>query len=61
MDYGYDYDRESPFQPGIPVSPNRFIGRTKNIDHILRHVNPVIKGETQHFFLTEKEELEKLH
>lgn len=47
-----DFDRESPFQPGIPVSSDRFSGREKTIEKILRYVNPAIKGETQHFFLT---------
>ena len=45
-----DIDRESPFQPGIPVSPDRFSGRQETIKKILRHVTPTIKGETQHFF-----------
>lgn len=48
----FDLDRESPFQPGIPVSPDRFCGRQETIKKILRYVNPAIKGETQHFFLT---------
>ena len=48
----FDFDRESPFQPGIPVSPDRFRGRQETIKKILRYVNPAIKGETQHFFLT---------
>ena len=48
----FDFDRESPFQPGIPVSPDRFRGRQKTIEKILRYVGPAIKGQTQHFFLT---------
>ena len=48
----FDFDRESPFMPGIPVFPDRFCGRQESIKKILRYVNPAIKGETQHFFLT---------
>lgn len=55
----FDIDRESPFQPGIPVSPDRFSGRQDTIKKILRHVNPAIKGETQHFFLTGKRRMGK--
>ncbi len=47
-----DYDRESPFQPGVSVSPSKFRGRQETIVKILRYVNKAIKGETQHFFLT---------
>ena len=47
-----DIDRESPFQPGTPVYPDRLRGRKETIEKILRYVNPAIKGETQHFFLT---------
>ena len=32
MDFESDYDRESPFQPGIPVSPDRFIGGKDTIN-----------------------------
>ena len=55
----FDFDRESPFQPGIPVSPDRFSGRQETIKKILRYVNPAIKGETQHFFLTGKRRMGK--
>ena len=55
----FDYDRESPFQPGIPVSPDRFSGRNETIKKILRYVNPAIKGQTQHFFLTGKRRMGK--
>lgn len=30
MDFEFDFDRESPFQPRIPVSPDRFSGRQEN-------------------------------
>ena len=59
MDFEFDYDRESPFQPGILVSPDRFIGRKDTIKKILRYVNSAIKGETQHFFLTGKRRMGK--
>ena len=55
----FDIDRESPFQPGIPVSPDRFSGRQETIKKILRYVNPAIKGQTQHFFLTGKRRMGK--
>ena len=55
----FDFDRESPFQPGIPVSPDRFSGRQETIKKILRYVNPAIKGQTQHFFLTGKRRMGK--
>ena len=59
MDFDFDFDRESPFQPGIPVSPDRFRGRQETIEKILRYVNTVLKGETQHFFLTGKRRMGK--
>ena len=59
MEFDFDFDRESPFQPGIPVSPDRFSGRQETIKKILRHVNSAIKGETQHFFLTGKRRMGK--
>lgn len=49
-----DFDRESPFQPGIPVFPDLFKGRQETIKKILRRVNLIDKGEPQHFFLTGK-------
>ena len=55
----FDLDRESPFQPGIPVSPDRFQGRQETIIKILRNVNSALKGETQHFFLTGKRRMGK--
>ena len=55
----FDFDRESPFQPGIPVSPDRFSGRQDTVEKILRYVSPAIKGETQHFFLTGKRRMGK--
>lgn len=59
MAFEFDFDRESPFQPGIPVYPDRFIGRQETIKKILRYVGPAIKGETQHFFLTGKRRMGK--
>lgn len=47
-----DLDRESPFEPGKPVPPDRFIGRKKTINKILRYAIKATKGNTQHFFLT---------
>ena len=31
----FDFDKESPFQPGKPVSPYYFKGRTKIVKKIL--------------------------
>ena len=59
MEFDYNFDRESPFQPGTPVSPDRFMGRQKTIKKILRYVNTALKGETQHFFLTGKRRMGK--
>ena len=59
MDFDFDFDRESPFQPGIPVSPDRFSGRQETIKKILRYVNNAINGNTQHFFLTGKRRMGK--
>lgn len=54
-----DLDRESPFEPGKPAPPNLFIGRQKTINKILRYTNKVLKGNTQHFFLTGKRRMGK--
>lgn len=54
MDFDLDIDRESPFQPGFPVSPDNFKGRRKSIKKILRYFPNAKKGEVQHFFLTGK-------
>ena len=59
MDFEFDLDRESPFQPGIPVSPDRFKGHQDTIKKILRYVNTAIGGQTQHFFLTGKRRMGK--
>lgn len=50
--FEFDIDRESPFQPGKPVTPDNFKGRHSSIRKILRYVNKAKKGDTQHFFLT---------
>ena len=54
-----DFDRESPFQPEIPVFPDRFKGRQETIRKILRRANIIYKGEPQHFFLTGKRRMGK--
>ena len=59
MDFEFDFDRESPFQPGIPVFPDRFKGRQETIRKILRRANIIYKGEPQHFFLTGKRRMGK--
>lgn len=41
----FDFDKESPFQPGKPVSPYYFKGRTKIVKKILRYLNKAEKGD----------------
>ena len=46
---------DSPFEPWRPVSPEKFKGRVKDRDKILRKVPHVIKqGRSEHFFITGK-------
>lgn len=45
----------SPFEPWRPVSPEKFKGRVKDRDKILRRITHVIKdGRAEHFFITGK-------
>ncbi len=41
--FEFDIDRESPFQPGKPVTPDNFKGRHSSIRKILRYVNKAKK------------------
>ncbi|MDO5850181.1 MAG: ATP-binding protein [Methanobacteriaceae archaeon] len=52
MEYYIDLNKKSPFEPLNPASPENFKGRTKTIKKVLRYVNEIEKGNTQHFFLT---------
>ena len=46
---------DSPFEPWRPVSPEKFKGRMKDRDKILRRIPYVIKhGRAEHFFITGK-------
>ena len=46
---------DSPFEPGHPVSPDKFKGRKKDIIKIIRYLPKVVnKGIPQHFFITGK-------
>ena len=47
-------DKESLFQPGQPVSPDRFKGREDIIEDILKYFPSVKSGNPQHFFITGK-------
>jgi len=47
-------DKESPFQPGQPVDPNKFKGRIENIKEVTRYFKQVTNGNPQHLFLTGK-------
>lgn len=42
----------SPFTPGQPVSPEFFVGRSQEIEHILRAVRAAIDGRLRTLFLT---------
>ncbi|MDR0912533.1 MAG: ATP-binding protein [Methanobrevibacter sp.] len=46
--------KESPFQPGRPVDPNKFKGRIENITEVTRYLKQVVNGNPQHLFLTGK-------
>lgn len=46
---------DSPFEPWRPVSPEKFKGRIKDRDKILKRIPHVIKhGRVEHFFITGK-------
>ena len=47
-------EKESLFQPGQPVSPDRFKGREEIIKDILKYFPAVKSGNPQHFFITGK-------
>ncbi|MDR3222526.1 MAG: ATP-binding protein [Methanobrevibacter sp.] len=44
--------KESPFQPGYPVDPEKFKGRKKITEQVDRYLPKILKGEAQHFFIT---------
>ena len=52
MNYSFDIDIESPFEPGRSASPENFKGREEDINKILRYMNKAKKGRVQHFFLS---------
>lgn len=52
-------DKESPFQPGKPVDPNKFKGRKENIKEVSRYLKQAMAGDSQHFFITGKRGLGK--
>ena len=47
-------EKESPFQPGSPVSPKTFKGRNDIIEDIAKYMPSVTHGTAQHFFITGK-------
>ena len=59
MNFYLSIDRESPFQPGKPVSPHYFKGRHSSIQKILRYYNNARNNDVQHFFLTGKKGIGK--
>ena len=54
-------ERESPFQPGRPVSPDKFKGREDIINEIIKYFHSIVNGNPHHFSSLVKEELGKLH
>ena len=46
--------KESLFQPGQPVSPDRFKGREDIINEIIKYFPSITSGNPQHFFITGK-------
>ena len=59
MSINLSIDRESPFQPGKPVSPYYFKGRHSSIKKILRYYKNACHKDVQHFFLTGKKGIGK--
>ena len=59
MNFDLSIDRESPFQPGKPVSPHYFKGRHSSIQKILRYYKNACNKDVQHFFLTGKKGIGK--
>lgn len=59
MSFDLSIDRESPFQPGKPVSPHYFKGRHSSIQKILRYYRNACNKDVQHFFLTGKKGIGK--
>ena len=59
MSFDLSIDRESPFQPGKPVSPYYFKGRHSSIQKIIRYYNNARNCDVQHFFLTGKKGIGK--
>ncbi|MDR2623807.1 MAG: ATP-binding protein [Methanobrevibacter sp.] len=47
-------DKESPFQPGQPVDPDKFKGRKENIKEISRYLKQISNGKHQNFFINGK-------
>lgn len=47
-------ERESPFQPGRPVSPDKFKGREDIIKEIIKYFYSIVNGNPHHFFITGK-------
>lgn len=45
---------ESPFMPGLPVTPDKFKGRTDDINKVIRYMPSVKNGKQKHFFITGK-------
>ena len=51
---------ESPFNPGHPTPPEKFKGRSSDINKIIRYMPKVInQGKVEHFFITGKRAMGK--
>ena len=54
-------EKESLFQPGQPVSPDRFKGREDIIQDVLKYFPSVKTGHPQHFFIIGKKGIGKTY
>ena len=50
---------ESPFMPGLPVYPEKFIGRNEDIKKFLRYMPSIQNGHQRYFFVTGKKGMGK--
>ena len=55
----YNLDIDSPFQPGQPVSSDKFKGREKIINEITKYFSLINKGKPQHFFIIGERDMGK--
>jgi len=44
--------KETPFEPGLPVNPESFKDRTDKVLKATRYFKQVVNGNPQHLFIT---------